>query len=131
MDNETENTTEKSNLDKGIGTQEKQSLKPIKLKITNVEIKEVGDKKSEILKCLVKHPDKEEPIEISQVKYENNKELKITALWMNLDDDGEIQKGSAVATLLETAGAKTPKELIGKELDTVLDEKNFLAFKAY
>ncbi len=111
-----ENEIEQTNLDKGIGTQEMQSLKPIKLKIKNVEIKEVGDKKNEILKCLVKHPDKEEDIEISQAKYEKNKELKVTALWVNLDEAGEIQKGSALATLLETAGVKTSRELIGKRL---------------
>jgi len=126
-----DNTTEQTNLDKGIGTKEAVSLQPAKVKIENVQIEEVGDKKNEILKCSVKHPDKEELIKISEVRYEKNKELKTTALWVNLDDDEEIVKGSALATLLGNQSCKTPRELIGKEIDTVLDDKSFLAFKAY
>ena len=126
-----ENTTEQTSLETGIGTKEPVSLQPAKVKIENVNIEVVGDKKNEILKCAVKHPDKDELIKISEVKYEKNSELRTSALWVNKDDDGLIYKGSALATLLEFTGAKTPKDLEGKELDTVLDDRSFLAFKAY
>jgi len=121
-----------TNLEIGIGTKESISLKPTTVKIEDAQIEKVGDKGNEILKCTVKHPDKEETIKVSEVKYESkDKKLSVSALWVNKDDDGLIRKGSALATFLNFVGVKNPKELIGKEVSTVLDEKGYLAFKSY
>lgn len=123
-------------LDKGIGTKETTSLKPASVKIVNVRIemqkakdnKDVGEK----LICSVKHPDKEELIEISAVKHENkSNKLVVTGLWYKEDADGNLQKGSALTHFLTVLNAKTIRELIGKEAITILDDKGYLCFKVY
>ena len=116
----------------GIGIKEPQTLQPAKVKILRAYISIVGDKKLEILKCEVKHPDKEEPITISEAKYEGKDgKLRISALWVNKDEEGLIVKGSTLAILLNHAKVNTCEELKDKEFDTALDDKNYLALKAY
>ncbi len=124
--------TEQTSLETGIGTKEAEVLKPAKVKIEDVVIEKVGEKDSEVLKCTVKHPDKDETIKLSSVKYEaKDSKLKTSALWVNLDEADLIRKGSALALFLASQDVKMPKDLIGKEVDTVLDDNNFLAFKIY
>lgn len=119
-------------LEKEIGTiePEMQTLKPEKVKIVEVKIVEVGDKKNKKVNCLIKHPDREEPVTISSVSYLRDKAVKTTGLWYNLDKEENIQKGSALAIFLEKTSSKNLKELQGKEADTELDG-NYLCFKAY
>lgn len=122
-----------TNLDVGIGNTEVSSLAPKLVKIESVEIRpvEIKGKKNEKLVCRAKHPDREEPIEISQVKTERKGKLEVTGLWIAKDKDGKLIKNSALAVLLNTLGCKTPKELVGKEVPTILDEKGYLAIKGY
>lgn len=89
--------------------------------------KEVGKK----LTLIVKHPDREEPIKISSIIYIAGKTIKSSTIWLNLDEDGSIEKGSHVAMLLDKYQCKTINELDGKTLQTELDENKFLAIKAY
>ncbi|KKN65920.1 hypothetical protein LCGC14_0476230 [marine sediment metagenome] len=119
-------------LEKEIGTIEPEmlSLKPEKVKIVEVKVLPVGEKKNLKVNCLVKHPDKEESITISSVSYLRDKAVKTTGLWYNLDKEENIQKGSALAIFLEKTNSKNLKELEGKEVDTELDG-NYLCFKAY
>ncbi len=119
-------------LEKEVGTiePEVQTLKAAKVKIVNVEVIEVGDKKNKKVNCLVMHPDKDEPITISSVSYLRDKAVVTTGLWYNLDKDENIQKGSALATFLSSMDSKNVGELKDKEVDTELDGK-YLCFKAY
>jgi hypothetical protein len=48
-----------------------------------------------------------------------------------LDVDGLIPKQSALASFLSSFNALNLDALIGKEIPTELDEKNYLCFKAY
>jgi hypothetical protein len=89
--------------------------------------KEVGKK----LVLVCKHPDREEAIKISTLVFISGKTVKSSTIWVNLDEDGNIQKGSTIATLLDKYQAKTVNELEGKTLQTELDENKFLAIKAY
>lgn len=89
--------------------------------------KEVGKK----LTLLCKHPDKEEPIKVSTMIFVVGKSVKTSTMWINVDEDGNIQKGSTVAVLLEKYQVKNVNELEGKTLQTELDENKFLAIKAY
>lgn len=89
--------------------------------------KEVGNK----LVLLCKHPDKEELIKISELVFVAGKTLKTSTMWINIDEDGNIQKGSIIANLLDKYQAKNVNELVGKTLQTELDENKFLAVKAY
>ena len=118
-------------LDKPVGTKETLKLKPAVVKVMGIIIEKKGVKQSEIITCLVKHPDNEEVIKIGSVKHEVQGKLKSSGLWINLDEDDNIRKGSALAVLMGFANVKTTKELEGKDLNTCEDEKGFLCFKAY
>jgi len=123
---------EQTELNKEIGTldpEKKEVLSPKKVKIVNVKIRETN--KGKILECEVKHPDKEEPIHISSLSYIRDREVVSGGLWITLDKEGKIQKGSALAVFMGKYGAKNPAELSGKEIETELDEKEWLCFKAY
>lgn len=89
--------------------------------------KEVGKK----LVLLVKHPDKEEIVKISQIVLIVGKSVKTSTLWVSIDEDGKIQKGSEIAILIELHKVKTIDELVGLTLQTELDENKFLAIKGY
>jgi len=115
-----------------IGSKEAKTLKPATVEIMKVEIITIGEgsKANNKLNCLVKHPEKDEVI-ISSVKYERSKELKTSGLWFRLDDEGKIQKGTALASFLEFLNVKKIKELVGKKCNTAEDDKGYLCFKAY
>jgi hypothetical protein len=89
--------------------------------------KEVGKK----LVLLIKHPDKEEIVKISQIVIIVGKSVKTSTLWLSVDDDGKIQKGSEIAILLEKYNAKNIEELVGMTLQTEAGEDKFLAIKGY
>jgi len=128
-----ENQTEFGKI--GIGTKENISLKPALVKIASYKVemqkdrdgKEVGEKVS--ITC--KHPEKDEMIEISAVSYKKGKEIKTSGMWFKLDVDGKIPKQSALAGFLVFFKAENLDALIGKDVPTELDEKNYLCFKAY
>jgi hypothetical protein len=116
----------------GIGTEEAVSLKPAVVKVGAVRFQEVGEKKAKKLVITAIHPDrKEEPIEISSVKYEFRNKLEIAGLWKNLDSKGLIRKGSALAVLLQKYGCNSPEQLVGKDIPTIQDDKGYLVLKAY
>ena len=120
-------------LEKEIGTIESEGkrLEPKKVKIVKVEIIEVGEQKNKKINCSVLHPDyKDGMITISSVSYLRDKKVVTTGLWYNLDKEENLQKGSALATFLNSTNSKNLKELEGKEVETELD-KNYLCFKAY
>jgi hypothetical protein len=83
------------------------------------------------LVLICKHPDKEEPIKISEIMFIVGDTVKTSTMWINQDEDGNIEKGSVVALLLEKANVKSLNELDGKTLQTQLDKSKFLAIKAY
>ncbi len=113
------------------GDKEAAKLKPTKVKIVDVRVEEVGKNNNPKLVCKVKHPDKEETIDVSAVKYENKGNLQVTGLWVNLDEDEKIRKGSALAVLISFLGLKVPSDLKDKEIDTAEDDRGYLCFKAY
>ena len=123
---------EQTELNKEIGTTEperKEALEPKKVKIVGVNLRET--KKGKIIECEVKHPDKEEPIHISSLSYIRDKQIIFGGLWFTLDKEENIQKGSALATFMKKLESSKPSELVGKEVETELDDKEWLCFKAY
>ena len=121
----------------GIGTKEPQVLEPAEVEVQGVKVdvktnsdgKEVG--RLAVLLC--KHPNKDDLIQISQVKIIRNDKVKLSSLWVNLDEDKMISKNSALAMFLKFAEVPTLGELSGKKLQTVTqsDSNNFLCIKAY
>jgi hypothetical protein len=92
--------------------------------------KEVGKK----LIILCKHPDRDEHVKISTIMSltttGQKKEIKSQTIWVNLDEDGNIQKGSMISVLLQKYKVETLNDLVGKAVDTELEVK-FLTIKAY
>ena len=113
------------------GTKEIELLKPEKVKIVKVTVEEVGDKKNQKLICSVDHPDNEDPIQISRVKFEVKETLKTVGVWVNLDEDNKIRKKSALSVLMNFLNVKKPKELEGKEIETITEDTGYLCLKAY
>jgi len=114
-----------------VGTEEAVKLKPAIVKVSKVEIRELGEKKSKKIVFSVVHKDAQDLIQISGVKFERKGKLERAGTWLNLDSKGLIRKGSALAVLLQNQNSKTPEDLIGKEIPTVEDENGYLVFKAY
>lgn len=122
-------------LDTETGTKEFQSLSPKKIRILSVQVVPVNDKNGKLvgdkLVCYCKHPDAQDQIEISSVKYELKGKLKTSGLWIKMDEDKKLQKGSALVSLLTFMNCSKIRQLIDKEVDTALDENNFLCLKGY
>ena len=93
----------------------------------------VGKKENEKIECSVKHPDKEEVVEFSKIKLLRNDKTKVVGIWVSVDEDENIQKGSALSELLKIATAETINELVGKELPTIEEGKDssYLCIKGY
>lgn len=89
--------------------------------------KEVGKKM--ILFC--KHPDREEAININQMVFVDGKTVKTSTIWVDLDEDGLIAKGSHIARILQKYSLSSLKELEGKTVQTEVGENKFLAIKVY
>lgn len=125
---------------KGIGDKEQKSLeaKPVIVQGKVVEpvtgkagSKNAGKEVGKKLTLICKHPDRTEPISLSSIVIVSGKSLKNTALWLNLDEDGKLQKNSPIALLLQKYGANSINELEGKTIITELDESKFLTIKGY
>jgi len=130
---ETENQKDLDQI--GIGTKESETLKPKTVKVTGHRIepvtkkdtgKEIGNKV--ILIC--KHPDREDPIELSKVKYLKGDKVTTSGLWINQDTDGLIPKQSALALTMNKYGCQNVSDFDGKDVETDLDSQ-YLVVKAY
>lgn len=124
---------QQNKLDTPIGTLEPQKLDPKAVKVVKVSVEEAtfGDKKWDVLVFDVKHPDKEEVIQVKKVKYEKDNRMKIVGTALNFDADGKINKVSALAHLMKFYGVTKPIDFVGKEIQTTQDDRDFLCFKAY
>lgn len=121
-------------LNKVVGSVEPESKlepKPVKVVDVSTELVTYGDKQWDVCIFKVKHPDKEETIELNKVKYEKDNKIKVVGTSLSLDKEDNINKASALAHLLNFYGVKTPAEMKEKELQTSLDDKNYLCIKAY
>ena len=117
-----------------IGTKERPKLEAKDCKVLGVEMKE-GVKNNRTWQKLVlhvKHPDRDEKLRMSDAKVEvAESKLEIKALFINLDDEKKIEKGSAIAALLQHYGAESINALVGKTVKTAQDPKGYLCVRAY
>lgn len=126
-------------LSKGVGTKEKPKLLPKRVKIASVRVqtktKTGEDMKSSLVHFECIHPDKkqDELISISKVRFLDGEKVKTLGFWVQTDEDGNIQKGSTIDTLLTFLNCKNLSETIGKDIDTIEESKEsqFLVLKAY
>jgi hypothetical protein len=124
-----------SNWDKKpVGTIEQQKLeaKPVKILAYKDEVvvfKKGGEGKKVVFQC--KHPDMQDSIEISGCKTINGNKIEMQGLWIKLDKDGNIQKGSALSSLVAFYGAKTVSEMVDKTVRTAMDDKGYLCLQSF
>ena len=115
-----------------IGTEEARVYKPGKVTIVDVSVwtSDKGNKKYE---CHVKHPESEDPIKLSSVKYINpvSQKVEVSGLWINKDSEDKLKKNSAAAVFLKYMNCQTFEELKGKEAEAVEGDSKYLAFKSY
>jgi len=127
-------------LGMGIGSKEQVFLKPTKVKIVSVSIKdktkEGKEMKVPLAEINIKHPDKEELIPITKVKLERNGKLEVVATWIQVDEENgikKINKSSALANLMAYLKVDKLEDVYGKEIEAVEQSKEdtYLCLKAY
>ena len=125
--------TDKNGIgDVGIGEDVPQ-LAPKRCMVVGSEVRLVGEgtkKQSEKIVLKLRHPDRDE-IEISAVKYLKGDSLKESGIWLHKDTSGKIPFRSALAALLRHYNCRKLNELVGREVDTLLDGNGYLIIKAY
>jgi len=118
---------------KNIGT-EPERLEAEEVEVVSFESEDVKDKEGrEVGKKLVltvKHS-KNPEMKISKVKYEKNKSLTESGLWLKEDAEGNLPYFSAIASLLRFYKCDSISALKGKNVNTVADANGFLEIKAY
>lgn len=123
-------TNEILNLE--IGTEETNvtlTAKPVT--IIAIRKEEVGEKKNEKFIFTCKHPDREEPIDISRAKHLVGNTLKAQGTWISLDKDGKLFKNSVVSKMMTSANCLKVSDLVNKVFQTTEDENGYLCFKVY
>lgn len=143
---EKNNEESPSVLNKKVGNIEPESKKLIPAQITIVGIIEETEKpdgskyKLPLIKILCKHPDKEEPIQISKVKVlvgdidsEEGQKSVTKTTWAVTDKEGNIQMGSAIDDALKFFEVNSLIELEGKTCHTIVESKDssFLCLKLF
>lgn len=118
---------------------ERERLKAVPVEIKRVETErvepKVGGKFAEskdkiVLYC--KHPDSKENIKLSTIRFEKAGKMVQTALWLTLDEDGNISYESSLAYFLRFLGLDDLDNLFGKKINTTIDaETKFLVIKGY
>jgi len=125
---------EQEKLKLGIGDKEIKKLEAMDIEVQGVKVEEVekdGKKLGEKVVLLSKHPEKDEILHISTLKYIKGEKVETSGTWFNTDEDGKIQKGTALASLLEHFDVPSIGELVGKKLPTDFDSGGYLCIKAY
>ncbi len=119
-------------MDKKLGDKESSSLLPEAIvEIVDTRVDAVGDKKTPKLICVCKHPERDDNIEISSLKFEKAGVLAVSGLWINEDEDGNIKKNSGLGQLMSFLKISTLSQLKGCKIQSVLDERGYLTLKAY
>lgn len=124
-------------LENEVGTQEPKRLEAKPVKIVAVTLKKKTndgkDMKTPIVVVQCKHPDKDELLDITKIKFLKNDKVIVSGLWAQLDDDKKIQKSSAVDILLKKLGCSKLSDTYSMEIETILESEDgsFLCLKAY
>jgi len=125
---------EQEKLKVGIGDKEIERLEAKEVEVQGIKIVEVmkdGKVVGEKVSLISKHPDRDDLLQISTMKYIVGDAVKTSGIWLNLDEDGKIQKGTALATLLTHFNVPSIGEIEGKKLPTDFDSGGYLCIKAY
>lgn len=121
----------------GIGDKEAPRLGPATVTILGYavkrETKEGKKMDSPLVSFTCKHPDREESININKVMVIDGKQVKAVSMWVNIDEDKKILKGSFLAKVLEFIKCNNLSEITNKTMEVVEESENskYLCLKAY
>ena len=123
-------------LEVGIGTKEPEKLVTKQVIVHGAKKEDVISQKDnkkigEKVIFICKHPDKEDYLNLSKVKYIKGKNVTESGTWFKEDEDGNIQKGSALAITLNHYNVPKIGELVGKPIETDYDDNGYICIKAY
>lgn len=134
---EKQEMTDVLNRKVGKTEQPKGTIAPAKVKIVSVVMKDKdknGVKMSTTLaQFMVKHPDKDELIVLSKVKYVEGDKVWTKGFWVQTDEKGNFYKGSSIDIILKKLGCETLADCYGKEIETETESETspYLCLKAY
>ncbi|HKL24433.1 MAG TPA: hypothetical protein VJ912_03800 [Candidatus Nanoarchaeia archaeon] len=129
----------------GIGTKESQSLEAKPVEITGYRVdpvpkEDLKDNQGNVkttkghygnkVVLIAKHPDRDEPLELSKTRYLKADKVTTSGLWFNKDDDGLIPKNSALAETMRKYSVDILDNFTGKTIQTDFDN-NYLVVKSY
>ena len=122
-------------LDKIIGTKESVKLQDGSFTVKSVSVetvkKKTGESVGEKVVISIEHPDSKDLVALSSVLYLKNKSVKQSALWYQEDTEGNIPKSSALAEFMRYYKVTSIRQFEGKVINTEIDDKGYLAIKAY
>lgn len=122
-------------LEKQIGTKETVKLQPGSFAVVSVAVenvkKKTGEAVGEKVVLSIKHPDAQDLVALSSTLYLKNRSVKQSALWYQEDSDKNIPKNSALAETMRFYKVSTLKGFKDMTIMTELDDKGYLAVKAY
>lgn len=118
---------------------ENKGLEPKPVKILDVSVKpsvglgKNGKELSPLIQLHCQHPDSPQPVFINKAKLLKGEKLEVQWLNFRKDADGNLQKNSTIAILLEHCKVQTINDLVGKTLETttVSKETPYLCIKCY
>jgi len=119
-----------------VGTEDHVKLQPKDVRILSMERVSVqGTKKPGTTYAKIvftcKHPDRDDAIEISDVKFIVADKVEARATWYTLDSQNKLAKNSGLAAIMQHYGAGILQDLVGKTVKTALDDRGYLCLKAY
>jgi hypothetical protein len=119
----------------GIGKLPKEKLEAKNCLVENVDTEYVEKAKLTKAIFILKHPDKEDSLTLSNVtlmkQKKDKKEIVSTATWVFLDKNNELAMDSALVAVLRFYGANSLTEMVGKTIKTDTDTEGYLTIKAY
>jgi len=99
------------------------------IKIENVTEEKKPNKEGRLADKIILHSTTKTGsiVEIDELAINGAGGIRKRGLWVTLDADGRILKGSAIAELLEFNNVKTPLDLIGKDINVWWNPKGYIA----
>ena len=86
-----------------------------------------------LLQFMVKHPEEDDLISITKVKYIDGEKALVKGFWVQKDEEGNFFKGSTIDLILKKLNCETLADTYGLEIDTIEESKDspYLCLKAY
>lgn len=115
-------------LSLGLGTKRGQKIKIVNVTLGTVPLDDGRTETKLVLVCKTMAGQTRNIDEVWLRDYK--KSLKLSGLWVTLDDDNAISEMSALGKFLKFVNVKSIKELIGKEVLAYPKDNGFLAVAA-